>query len=589
MTIPASATETNANIGAGEERGSRLAQGLGLLADMSRDFADTQDIKGTLARALVHITEYLDAEGGALFLLEDEARILRCEASVGVIQIVGLTLASDHGVVGNVVQTNTGRIVRDVAADANFDKSVDERTGFNTRSILCAPMSVKDECVGAIELINKRGRDGRFEPADLALLEILCSSAAMAILNARMAAALVEQERVRREIELAAEIQRNLLPTTHTRDSPIFGLNIPARAVSGDFYDYFTLPDGRIAWCLGDVSGKGINAALLMAKTASLYRCLGKTETSPSHLLARINDEICETATRGMFVTLVGGIYDPAKDVVCFANAGHEPPLYRTREGTFHDFPADAPPLGILPVSGDPKVFREQSIVLNGGAFYVFTDGATEGKLPDGSALGAEGVKRMLSENAVRPLDERLEAIGRMLDRDDGALHDDITLLGIDATRPAEAPSPSDEIEKPFSYRFAARAELLQGVRNAVREYLTHRGLAKSITNDVVLVVDEACQNIIRHAYRGQEAGDIVLDMAVKGAPGTGTALVIYVRDFAPEIDSVTVAPRRLDEVRPGGLGTHFMREIMDEVAYLRPSDGIGNLLRMTKEIPKPG
>lgn len=566
-----------------EELGARLTQGLGLLVDMGRDFADTRDIEGTLARALTRIAEYLDAEGGALFLLEDEGRILRCQASVGVIQIDGLTLPSDHGVVGNVVQTSHARIVRDVASDPNFDDSVDARTGFSTRSILCAPMSVKDQCLGAIELINKRGRDGRFEPADMALLEILCSSAAMALLNARLTASLVEQERMRREIELAAEIQRNLLPAAAAPDSPLFGLNIPARSVSGDFYDFFKLGDGRIAWCLGDVSGKGINAALLMAKTASLYRCLGKTETSPKRLLARINDEICETATRGMFVTLVGGIYDPVVDKVCFANAGHEPPLYYARDGSFREFEAAAPPLGILPTGDDADTFPEVELSLEGGAFYVFTDGVTEGLLAGGEPLGADGVRQVLRDNAKLALNDRLIAISRLLDRDDGALHDDITLLGIDAARPAGLQAGNEQTSLPFLYRFAARAELLQGARTAVRDYLSKRGIAETDANDIVLVVDEACQNVIRHAYRGTEAGDIVIEMALEGPH-----LVIHVRDFAPEIDGITVAPRQLDETRPGGLGTHFMREIMDEVAYLRPSDGIGNLLRMTKQIPFP-
>lgn len=566
-----------------EELGARLTQGLGLLVDMGRDFADTRDIEGTLARALTRIAEYLDAEGGALFLLEDEGRILRCQASVGVIQIDGLTLPSDHGVVGNVVQTSHARIVRDVAADPNFDDSVDARTGFSTRSILCAPMSVKDQCLGAIELINKRGRDGRFEPADMALLEILCSSAAMALLNARLTASLVVQERMRREIELAAEIQRNLLPAAAAPDSPLFGLNIPARSVSGDFYDFFKLDDGRIAWCLGDVSGKGINAALLMAKTASLYRCLGKTETSPKRLLARINDEICETATRGMFVTLVGGIYDPVADKVCFSNAGHEPPLYCARDGSFREFEAAAPPLGILPAGDGADTFPEVELSLEGGAFYVFTDGVTEGLLAGGEPLGADGVRQALRDNAKLALNERLIAIARLLDRDDGALHDDITLLGIDAARPAGLQAGQGRTSLPFLYRFAARAELLQGARTAVRDYLSKRGIAETDANDIVLVVDEACQNVIRHAYRGTEAGDIVIEMALEGPH-----LVIHIRDFAPEIDGITVAPRQLDATRPGGLGTHFMREIMDEVAYLRPSDGIGNLLRMTKQIPFP-
>jgi len=571
------------------ERSSRLAQGLGLLADMGRDFADTRDIEGTLARALVHITEYVDAEGGALFLLEDEGRLLRCETSVGVIQIGGLTLPSDHGVVGSVVQTNTGRIVRDAADDPDFDNSIDQRSGFTTRSILCAPMSVADQCIGAIELINKHGSNGRFEDADLALLEILCSSAAMALLNARLAASLVEQERVKREIELAAEIQRNLLPTSGQHNFPLFGFNIPAREVSGDFYDYFTLADGRIAWCLGDVSGKGINAALLMAKTTSLYRCLGKTEPNPSRLLTRINDEIVETATRGMFVTLIGGIYDPQSDTVCFANAGHQPPLYYARDEVFRDFPAEAPPLGILHTGEDGNHFPQETVRLDGGSFYVFTDGVTEGKLPDGVAMGVEGVKRLLAENAKLPLDERLKAICRMLDRDDGALHDDITLLGIDAVRPTQASEDAGAESRTFTYRFAAHAELLQGARNAAREYLKGQGVSETWINDIVLGVDEACQNIIRHAYPENDKGDIVLDMVINPCEDPFSAsrtLVIHIRDFAPEIDAITVAPRKLDDMRPGGLGTHFIREIMDEVAYLRPSEGTGNLLLMTKEIP---
>ena len=267
----------------------RLVSSLELLADMGRDFATSLDLEGTLRRALVRITDYLDASGGALFLLDEDGAILRCEACVGESEITGLTLKSDQGIVGRSVRTNAGEVVRNARDDPAFDSSVDAETGVITRSILCAPLSVKDERIGAIELINKRTRegsgDGLFDEADLNLLEILSSSAALAILNARMAAALVEQERMRRELELAAEIQRNLLPDPPGDDFPVLGINIPARTVSGDFYDYFPLDDGRIAFCLGDVSGKGMNAALLMAKTASLFRCQRGLIPSKCHVL----------------------------------------------------------------------------------------------------------------------------------------------------------------------------------------------------------------------------------------------------------------------------------------------------------------
>jgi len=281
-------------------------------------------------------------------------------------------------------------------------------------------------------VVNKLSEDGQFTEADLAVLQALSSAAALAIINARMAAELIEQERVRRELELAAEIQRSLLPEDPGHDFPLYGINRPARTVSGDFYDYFQLEDGRICFNLGDVSGKGMNAALLMAKTASLYRCLGKTIHQPGLLLAKVNAEICETATRGMFVTMVGGIYDPTTGVVRFANAGHEPPLHRSPEGTFTALEAEAPPLGIVPPLTPDDAYPETELRLDGGALYVFTDGVTEGYLDDGTTLEVDGLKAMLEEARESSLRERLLAIVARLDPAKGALRDDLTILAID-------------------------------------------------------------------------------------------------------------------------------------------------------------
>ena len=325
----------------------RISDQLSLLAQMGQDFAASMDIEDTLNRALTRITQHLQAAGGALFLLDEGEEIITCCACVGATDITGLKLRSDQGIVGRCVQNNAGEIVRDVTKDPNWANFVDQQTGFTTKSILCAAMSVQDKRIGAIEMVNKLTDDERFTDADLLMLQALSSSAALAILNARMATALVEQERVRHELELAAEIQRSLLPDGRDDDLPVAGINVAARMVSGDFYDYFALPDGRIVFDLGDVSGKGMNAALLMAKTASLLHCLGKTVHEPGRLLEMVNAEICDTSTRGMFVTMLMGLFDPATGILQLANAGHEPPLIHRRDGTFEAFPAEAPPLGI--------------------------------------------------------------------------------------------------------------------------------------------------------------------------------------------------------------------------------------------------
>lgn len=563
------------------EGGEGISDHLELLADMSRDFAASRDIEKTLMRAIERITRHVGAAGGALFLLDEAGETLTCQACVGATEITGLTLRSDEGIVGRCVRENAAEIVRDVAADPSFQKSVDERTGFTTRSILCAPMSVKDQRIGAIELVNKLGGDGLFAESDLHLLQSLSASAALAVLNARMAEALVEQERMRRELELAAEIQRSLLPESRPGTYPVHGVNVPARTVSGDFYDFFPAGDGRICFNLGDVSGKGMNAALLMAKTASLYRCLGKTEHSPGRLLGRINEEICETATRGMFVTMVGGIYDPASGLVRLANAGHEPALHHAAGGGFRALPANAPPLGIAPLAEGEDGVPEIELWLDGGVLYVFTDGVTEGSVEDGSPLGVDGMKALIEENVSLPASERLQAVvGRLL-REEEALHDDLTILAIDDAGPAARRSPgAGGGERILEFAFPSQADQLKKVRGKVRDTARLCGFGADAAQDIVLAVDEACQNVIRHAYGGSPEGEIVLEIRRAGGD-----LVVLLRDFAESTDVTTVKPRDLDDLRPGGLGTHFMTEVMDRVEFLSPPEGGGNLLRMVKRI----
>ena len=417
----------------GQEYGNTVE----LLSEMSRDFAASMDIVETLHKALARITSYLAAEAGSLFLLENDDTELVCVACDGPVDITGLRIPAKQGIVGSCIRDNICQMVRDVAENPDFAAETDAQTGFTTRSILCSPMSVKEQRIGAIEVLNKKcGKrwwlteepHGLFEENDRHVLQALSSSAALAILNARMAEELVEQEKLHRELELAAEIQRGLLPERQPSPFPVCGVNFPARGVSGDFYNFFPLEDGRIGFAIGDVSGKGMNAALLMAKTSSLYRSLGRETTNPGHLLAKVNEEICETATKGMFVTMVGGVYDCKKDRLVLANAGHEPPLYRDRNGTFRNFEADAPPLGIAPGTE----FSEIELPLEGGALYIFTDGVTESHVGDEDMLGVDGLKAMIGELSGLSMPQRLDTIaGRLSGK--GDLFDDLTLLAVES------------------------------------------------------------------------------------------------------------------------------------------------------------
>jgi sigma-B regulation protein RsbU (phosphoserine phosphatase) len=396
-----------------------------LLAEMTRDFAGSLDLGPTLRRALESIAGHVGAEAGSLWMLEPGGGELVCVASVGASPITGARLAASQGILGRCVREKAGQRVLDVRRDPHFSRQIDAQSGFATRSILCAPMAFSDRVLGAIELVNKCAGDGCFAESDGHLLEVLAASAALAVANAELAREQVEHERVRRELELAAEIQQGLLPAPRPAPFPVQAVNLPARTVSGDFYDFLGLPGGRIAFCLGDVAGKGMNAALLGARTASLYRCLARDAPGPGAVLARLDAELAETATRGLFVTLAAGVYDPGSGRLRLANAGHEPPLLRGRAGGFRAFPAEAPPLGVL---GDSS-FPELELDLAGGALYVFSDGLTEACAGSGERLGAAGVERLLERFAGKPLRERIDAVAAELAS--LGLRDDATLLGV--------------------------------------------------------------------------------------------------------------------------------------------------------------
>ncbi|VAW74607.1 Serine phosphatase RsbU, regulator of sigma subunit [hydrothermal vent metagenome] len=238
-------------------------------------------------------------------------------------------------------------------------------------------------------------------------------------------------EELHRELDLAREVQQSLLPDERKHLPGITGLNLSAKAVSGDFFDYYRIGEHKMAFCLADVSGKGMNAALLMAKTASLFRCLGKGIHDPGKLLAMINREIYETSVRGMFVTMLAGVVDQASGEVTLANAGHLPAVHMGCAALIAEYPAEAPPLGISPDS----VFTNETFDLLGGCLYLYTDGLLEARMEDGERLEREGLIRVLKEHASVLLKQRPRAITGSVVGSGDVLEDDLTLMIIEGKK----------------------------------------------------------------------------------------------------------------------------------------------------------
>ena len=414
------------------KQNSTANQDLAIITQMNQEFARSLDLSETLQTALEVIIKRINAQAANIFLIDEKKQVFQCIASKHQAYLEEYEIPLTQGVMGRAVLQEkcirVGDVRKDVREIAEFYFDLDNKTNFTTYSVLCSPLIAANECIGVIHCLNKKTNIKLFEEGDRKLLEILSAPAALAIRNARMAKELIDKNRMQKEIEIVGEIQKSLLSQNKKEPFPIAGINIPAKVVSGDFYNFSDLGDGKYGFGVADVSGKGIKSSLLMSKASSLYRCLSKTIFSASELLNLLNRETCETTTRGMFVTMVVGIYDSNKKEILVANAGHEPPLIYTKDGKFSNYTEAGPPLGIM-----PKIkYKETTLPFSESSMYIFTDGITEIKDPNGKMLGSEGFQNYIKKYQSTPNNERLKVIIEDIVKSGKIQKDDLTIVVVE-------------------------------------------------------------------------------------------------------------------------------------------------------------
>ncbi len=407
---------------------------LAIVTQMNQEFAKSLDLKETLQNSLEVIIKRINAQAANIFLIDEKKQTFQCIASKHQAYLEDFEIPITQGVMGKAAVMKkcirVGDVRKDVREIAEFYFDLDNKTNFTTYSVLCSPLIVSNDCIGVIHCLNKKTNNKLFEENDRKLLETLSGPAALAIRNAKMAKDLVDKNRMQKEIEIVGEIQKTLLSQNIKGNFPIAGINIPAKVVSGDFYNFAELTKGVYGFGVADVSGKGIKSSLLMSKASSLYRCLSKTNFSAADLLNVLNSEICETTSRGMFVTMLIGIYDSNKKELTLANAGHEPPLIYSEDGNFSNVEDAGPPLGIAP----KFKFKETKINFSNSSMYIFTDGITEIKDINGNMLESDGFKNYIQKYQNVTNHERLHKIVEDIIKSGRVQRDDLTIVVVDAS-----------------------------------------------------------------------------------------------------------------------------------------------------------
>ena len=235
---------------------------------------------------------------------------------------------------------------------------------------------------------------------------------------------------LKKEREIAGEVQKKLFPTEKNIENFVYAKNIPARDVSGDYYDYIRVSDDEIYFTLADVSGKGIKAGMLMANASSVFKSFSKLKFPINQLAQNINNQVKESSYKGMFITAVIGKLNITSKEVEFVNFGHESIMcFEKTSNSFSYIKAEKPPLGLLNIK-DANTINTNKLNLNDKNIFIYTDGVTEGYIEDEKEFTVKGIEDEILKNKSSNIKEIIEIITNKLNNRE-YLRDDITMMGL--------------------------------------------------------------------------------------------------------------------------------------------------------------
>ena len=417
------------------ETSHREVRNLNALLEVSRALGAEMHLDSLLPVIIHKTTEMMDAERSSLFIYDPESDELWSKVAEGMGEKV-IRLPAGVGIAGDVAETLETANIPDAYDDPRFNPEFDKQTNFKTKSILCMPMTTRaGELIGVIEVLNKTD-GGTFQESDEKLLEALCIQAGVAIVRARLTEAFLEKQRIEESLKLAADIQMGMLPSTfpafpERNDFDLFAGIIPAKEVGGDFYDFFLIDKKHLCFVIGDVSGKGIPAALFMALTKTQIKASSSRRRTPGDVLFRANNDLCHENESGMFCTLFYGIMNTETGEVTYANAGHNPPYLITNSGE----PVQIESTGgiALGVMEEMEFESATFTASKGDSIFLYTDGVNEAMNEADEEYSYERLEDYLKENSTGSItdmvDRNLESVKEFAGTTPQS--DDITVLAL--------------------------------------------------------------------------------------------------------------------------------------------------------------
>ncbi|MGA2273409.1 MAG: SpoIIE family protein phosphatase [Bryobacteraceae bacterium] len=419
-TLVTSLGDANRTIVVEPGGGAKPSAAMQALIHAGQELAENRPLADLFPLILDLSIQAVNAQRGVLLLLEGDQLTAKAHKGDG--------FRISTAVRDRVLREKSSVLVRDAQLDDAFKArmSIVEQ---KVHTMMAVPLQTKDRIIGLI-YVDSPFILREFTKNDLSLLTVMANVAAIRIEHARLAEVEAAERIMQRDLSQAAEIQGGMLPARAPEIAGVdlAGFNVPCRTVGGDYYDFFPYAGPSVGLALGDVSGKGMPASLMMMALHARVHVLAETPGNLGDFMARLNKATCATCPSNRFITFFFSVLDAASGDLRFANAGHNPPVLLRASGDAQMLEGGGPVLGVISIAP----YSEQSANLApGDLLALYSDGVTEANNPDYAQFGEERFIRVLRDNRARPARDIVGAVTAALGEfTAGAPQaDDITLL----------------------------------------------------------------------------------------------------------------------------------------------------------------
>ncbi len=530
---------------------------LGSLYELGLAVNESKDDEDLFFRSIKIISKELRAVRAAIFVVSEDLKMLKVKSLInGNYETTSEKYIEESVIVSSISQNKLLHQESYVVQNENLGPDVK----FISGPYIIIPMLFSDgKPFGAISISEPEDKSP-FTSNQLRLLLTISSQFVKGYENIKLNRNMLAKKAMEKEIEITRNIQNNILPAKLPGGSnfEIGVKTVPAKEVSGDFYDSFKYSDGQFSFLIADVSGKSLPAAIFMAMSSSIIRTLGRNhDLSPDEILRQSNSLIYEDSQSGMFVTLFFIHYNPSTMEIQFASAGHNDQLWIKSDGSYELMKGKGAPLGVIPTGNYVGGMIKPNI---GDIIVLYTDGAVEEKDPQDNEYGLEKfAEEIIKRKHLKPqqiADEIFQEIHNFAQGNEQ--FDDFTVMILKF---------NDDFQ--FKKVFPAKNNQIPILRDFIYNTIKVRDVDEIACEDILLCCDEAGTNIVMHSYKGTTLKNPTFECSIKFTDDT---LEILLRDQGRQFLRENVPKPSLEAnlrgERRGGFGVFIMEKLMDQVEY---------------------